>query len=338
MKRLKRLAICVSLGAASPVAYGADGDPQKAPTASQAPAQPATPVAVRPEPPAPPKKYLETGALLFNRKRYDLAAKYLDAAQKYRDRLTLNEQIVLDEYSDQIERYRKDQKTARETPAVDPSLVTASTVPPPVLAPPPLDMSGKQPGTPPAESAPGQREAERAALPSTELLRDTPDAKQNARWQLQMAREQIALKHFEAAEKLVAEVRSMNVKWGYFDDTPDKVAETLAKLKAKEGAITRNAANASLPRDRRTARLMLRDARVALEANQFDKADAIAREVQSWNLRYGLFDDTPEKVAEAAADAHRRASVRDAELSVKTYAEQSAASTTVPTPASPASR
>jgi len=329
--RLRTLAILVGLGAANPAASGAADGPSS-PVQGTAAANPATP-ATRPEPPAAPKKYLESGALLFNKRRFDLAAKYLSAAQMYRDRLTPNEQVVLDVYREQLDRYARDQDPARGPAApaageADPAVVAASTV-----GPPALDMSAKQPGPDPTTAAPGRPSpapGPPAAGPTpgttgTQTLRGTTDVKQNARWLLHQAREQISRKQFDAAEKVAAEARGMGVKWGYFDDTPDKVMESITKARARQGAMAGTAtapapgAETGQPRDRRTARARMREARAALAAHDVDKADAIAREVRAWNLHYNLFDDTPDKIADDADEARRRAAVRSAELMVRSY-------------------
>jgi hypothetical protein len=52
--------------------------------------------ATRQAPPAPPIKYLEAGANLFNSAQFDLASKYLEAANRYRDQLLPDEQSTLD--------------------------------------------------------------------------------------------------------------------------------------------------------------------------------------------------------------------------------------------------
>ena len=58
--------------------------------------------ATRQQPPAPPIKYLEAGARLFNSAadgaQLDLASKYLQAAETYRDQLQTDEQATLDAY------------------------------------------------------------------------------------------------------------------------------------------------------------------------------------------------------------------------------------------------
>ena len=58
--------------------------------------------ATRQPPPAPPIKYLEAGARLFNSaqdgEQLELASKYLEAANSYRDQLQPDEQATLDAY------------------------------------------------------------------------------------------------------------------------------------------------------------------------------------------------------------------------------------------------
>ena len=342
MERLRTLVILTCLGAGSQIAFGESPDATSPSTQTEAPTTgAANPVESppRPEPPAPPKAYLKAAAELFNKQRYDLAERYLAAAQMYRDRLTSQEQVVLDEYRDRLNRYFQEKKEAREAPAlaakaIDRGVVVASTVQPQVL-----DMSGKTPlastsvvsegqaptspeGAPPASVGPESTTNDRSpASPteraSTEAMRGTPDNKQKARWLLHKAREQIYRKQFDAAEQLAAEVRGMGIKWGYFDDTPEKVMESLTKARSKEGLAT--GAGANQPHDRRSARARLREARAALAADDVDKADAIVREVRLWDVRYGLLDDTPDKVATVTAEARRRAALRNAEMMVRSY-------------------
>src|SRR5947209_498770 len=76
--RLRTLTILLSLGAWGAATDGAPPDS----------AAPATDAAARPPSPVPPVKYLEAGAKLFNGGQYDLAAKYIGAAQSYRDQLS----------------------------------------------------------------------------------------------------------------------------------------------------------------------------------------------------------------------------------------------------------
>ncbi len=91
----------------------------------------------------------------------------------------------------------------------------------------------------------------------------------------------------------------MNIKWGLFDDTPDKVAEALEKARPK--AIAATAKDGSLPHNRATAKARLKEARTLLASNQYEQAEAVALDVKSWGLSYGMFEENPEKVAAAAA-------------------------------------
>src|SRR6185437_13944140 len=86
--RLRTLAVLLTLGAWGAATDGAPPDN----------AGPATDAAARPPAPVAPVKYLEAGAKLFNNGQYDLAAKYINAAQLYRDQLSASERTVLDAY------------------------------------------------------------------------------------------------------------------------------------------------------------------------------------------------------------------------------------------------
>jgi len=308
LDRLSTLAILAALGAAAP-ALAADATPATPPATSATPSP-------RPEPPEAPIKYLEAGAKLFNKGRYDLAAKYLGAAHDYRDRLTPNQRIVLDVYREQLDDYRGRQaavpaggpKGAR----TDDGVRTASTVvaaptsiPMPMPKPVPLPAFGP---VPPA--GPG-------AVPGTETWRETTDVKQKARWLVQQSRSQIFHGELDAAAESLARADALGAKWTRFDDTPAKVAESLnqARLRAPgSGSVPVPDADPSRPRDRRAAQALLKSARSALAGQKFESAEAIARDVKSWGLRYGLLDDTPEKVAAAAAAARRQAASKDAGL------------------------
>ena len=244
MVRLRTLAILTTLVAGGRTAFG--GAPA-APTTT-AKSEATTPDG-RPEPPATARKYLESGAKLFNKGRFDLARKYLDAAQTYRDRLTANERIVLDVYREKMTEYERERRAAAASPATvvsvsppaagpasDDRVVAASTPgAPPVgreAAQAPPSVAPKAATTTPAYAPPVRSTAGRG----TESWRDTSDVKQKGRWLLRSAREQIFRGQFDDAARTLAEVQGMNVRWGFFDDTPAKVAETLAKARAKSKA------------------------------------------------------------------------------------------------------
>ena len=135
------------------------------------------------------------------------------------------------------------------------------------------------------------------------------DPKQRGRWLLHEAREQIAQGNFDAAEKKVAEVEALDIKWGLFDDTPTKVRNVLNKERPKNVASAAKPVTTQ-PGDHKTAKAMLREARTALSNHQYDQAESIAQEVKGWNLSFGLFEDNPDKVAAAARALRKRDKIR----------------------------
>ena len=138
----------------------------------------------------------------------------------------------------------------------------------------------------------------------------TPDVKQHAVWLLHEAREQMAQGNLDAAEKKIAEAEAIDIKWGLFDDTPNKVRTDLNKERPKNLASTSKPAQ-SLPHNRENAHALLRKARAALANHQIDQAEAIAQEVKSWNLSYSFFGDNPDKVAAAARALRKRDKFRN---------------------------
>src|SRR5208282_5168968 len=62
--------------------------------------------AARKPSPVPPSRYLEPGSRPLNRLDYELGAKYLDAAQMYRDQLQQDDQTMLDAYLNELSKVR----------------------------------------------------------------------------------------------------------------------------------------------------------------------------------------------------------------------------------------
>jgi hypothetical protein len=296
--------------------------------------------------------------MLFNTRRYDLAGKYLDAAQMYSDRLTASEQTVLEVYREKLDEYRRDllaakpsaQSRAEGSPRGVERRVDARVVPVGLASSPAADVVREPPerSEPVAdvslEPTPATRKAEtRSADPPPRLgldrgpvygsasWRDSATEKEKARWLMQLAREQIYKGHYDLAEQAIAEAKSMDVKWTVFDETPEKMTEALLKAKDKKAKETTNPTDQ--PRDRRASKIRLRDARAALAGNDLDRAESIAREVKSWQLSYGFFDDTPERVSAAVADARHREAVRKADMTIKPYRSIGPGSTTPPSQA-----
>lgn len=318
------------------------------------------------DPPAAPRKYLEAGASLFNSGRFDLASKYFQAAQMYRDRLSASEQVVLDVYKEKLEHYLQTRtpsqsgatlesatsrtEVAKAPPSdsgvkpasVDVRPVTSRTVDPVQALSRRSDESGisnlRDPGNwptlgPETSAPPGPTPAASATplLGATATWRDTADSKQKARWLLQLAREQTLKGHFDVAQQAIDEARSIDIKWTVFDETPDRVADALTKARAKAGT---NPTDQTGTHDRKAAKARLKEARAALAANDIERAEEIVREVRTWGVSYGLFDDTPEKVASSLFEARRREAVRNAELMVRSYYREGRPSTTGTPPGS----
>ena len=285
----------------------------------------------------PPIRYLEAGSRLFNSGNFELAAKYLDAAQMYRDQLQQDEQTMLDAYFKELSRVRASiaaGSTATDgagpamtaaSPAMTPAAVQAAPAmtPAAVQAAPAMTPAAVQaaPAMTPAavQAAPAMTPAAVQAAPATTRVIQsgdpargeacdvavTPDVKQHAVWLLHEAREQMAQGNFDAAEKKIAEAEAIDIKWGLFDDTPTRVRTDLNKERPKILASTSKPAQ-SLPHNRENAHALLREARAALANHQIDQAEAIAQEVRSWNLSYGFFGENPDKVAAAARALRKR--------------------------------
>ncbi len=259
-------------------------------TLDDAVASPSSTTARKPSP-APPVKYLEAGAKLFNGGQFDLAAKYLDAAQLYRDQLEPAHQALLDEY-------------ARELKKVKGTVLAAAPAPAPAATPAAAAVTPSASSPAIAEARPVSRTE---SAPASARPED-PDAKQRGRWLLQEAGEQILLGDYDAAEAKIAEAEALNVKWGLFDVTPAKARASLAKARPKGAPAA--AGKAVQVADHKTAKAKLKEARTALDDRKFEVAEAIALEVKGWNLSYGMFEDNPEKVAAAARALRKRDAIR----------------------------
>ncbi|HMB08690.1 MAG TPA: hypothetical protein VKP69_33785, partial [Isosphaeraceae bacterium] len=100
----------------------------------------------------PPVKYLEAGARLFNDGQYPLAAKYLQAAQMYRDQLTDAERTVLDAYLKEMLQIPAQGGSGPATPAPAPAPsapAPAPSEPTPSPAPAPSEPSALTPAPSP---------------------------------------------------------------------------------------------------------------------------------------------------------------------------------------------
>src|SRR5262249_31846171 len=158
----------------------------------------------RPAPPAPPIKYLEAGAKLFNNAQFDLASKYLEAASRYRDQLQPDERAMLDAYLKELAKVKPGTHLA---PAGGP-----------VPAPQPVSAA-------PAVTSAALANPAAAAVPSADSASvahglSGPEARQKALWLLRQGKEHLLRGNYDEAQKKVEEARALDVHWGLFDDTP----------------------------------------------------------------------------------------------------------------------
>src|SRR5262249_37313463 len=159
--RLRTVSLILILGAWGGATKGAAPD--------DAAAAPST--ATRPAPPAPPIKYLEAGAKLFNNAQFDLASKYLGAANQYRDQLSAEEQGTLEAYLSELAKVQASQATAAA--AAGPGDAAADSV-----APSPTPAAAT--ATPAPAPTPAQ-------APAPTPVAGGGDSKQRARWLLHEA-------------------------------------------------------------------------------------------------------------------------------------------------------
>ncbi|MHB1556775.1 MAG: hypothetical protein ACYC61_04750, partial [Isosphaeraceae bacterium] len=120
MGRLRTVSLILILGAWGGATSGADPDDAAGAASS----------ATRKAPPAAPIKYLKAGAELFNDRKFDLAAKYLKAADMYRDQLRDDECKMLDLYLQELAKVQ--QGTPAAPPVRDAAVAPASAATSPV--------------------------------------------------------------------------------------------------------------------------------------------------------------------------------------------------------------
>ncbi len=294
MGRLRTLTVLLIVCAWGAATEGAPPDSAAPPASSSA----------RPPAPAEPVKYLQAGAQLFNTQQYGLAAKYLQAAQLYRDQLTQEQQQTLDLFAAEMAKVPAEALTGGTAPAAQPAETTTSA---PAVTASPSDVAVTPAvAADPAQNAPAMTAAAGANPLPTQPPADRDggnprgpgsDNKQMARWKLQAAREMIRQGNYDEAAKKIEEVRGMDIKWGLFDETPAKLTQLLEKSRPKADA---SGAPGGQAKDRRMAKARLKEARRFLDEQDYDKAEAIALDVKSWHLSYSMFEDNPDKIAAAA--------------------------------------
>jgi type II secretory pathway component GspD/PulD (secretin) len=264
--------------------------------------------------------YVRAVVKLYSGGRSAEAGPYISAARLYRDLLTPDEAATLDRYSALVA-----QASAPATAA--PSYPSPSA---PAFAPRDravaLVSSARQALTTGQveEARRLAHEAQSLSVPfaadednPARVLADadraangplarasTGSLKQQAGWLLKSAREQMRLGNFDAAAQIIAQAKAMDVRWTLFDDTPAKVEADLQKIRPQISAAAPAAG------DRTQAKTRLKEARTSLNQGDYDRAEAIALEVGSWGLNYGILEDNPSKIVSAARALRRREASR----------------------------
>ncbi len=121
MGRLRGIAILLTFSLGRAPALGAP------PESPASPAEPATPQEQAPEKPSA-LEFVKAGAYLFNKGQLDKATSYFKAADRYRDQLTENEEIVLEVYLEKVETFYKNRKAEANATGVAEATAKAAAV------------------------------------------------------------------------------------------------------------------------------------------------------------------------------------------------------------------
>ena len=310
MRRLSALTIIMILGAGG-------GASTEGATPNDAVASPAA--TARKPSPAPPIKYLEAGARLFNSGQFDLAAKYLDAAQMYRDQLQADERTMLDAYLKEMSKVKgAAAATVAEAAPATPADPPATARPDPkqharwllheareqillgeydaaeekIAEAEAIDVKWGLFDDTPAKA----RTALNKARPKTDVelakTSGTGDHK-TAKAKLREARTAIANSEFEKAEAIALEVKGWNLSYGMFEDNPEKVASAARALRKRDEireTPTREQASQGV------YDILVQESRELLKAGQLDEAEEKARRAQRMNVVPPLTADRAESV------------------------------------------
>ena len=214
----------------------------------------------------PPIRYLEAGSRLFNSGNFELAAKYLDAAQMYRDQLQQDEQTMLDAYFKELSKVRASIAAgSTATDGAGPAMTAAS----PAMTPAAVQAAPAM--TPAAvQAAPAMTPAAVQAAPAM-----TPAAVQAAPAMIPAA--------VQAAPAM----------------TPAAVQAAPATTSViQSGDPARGGAGdvAITPDVKQHAVWLLHEAREQMAQGNFDAAEKKIAEAEAIDIKWGLFDDTPTKV------------------------------------------
>ena len=228
-----------------------------------------------------------------------MASKYLEAANRYRDMLQDDERSMLDAYLKELAKVKPAVRhRRRRRPSASPSGGAAS----PAVAP---AVTAASPGTPTASPGPV---ASAGGVAGMGCRRRRP-SRGPAGCCTKGASNCCGGTTTLAQAKVERPDRSTSS--GACSTTRPTSSRRTSPRSRPKPSPRPPAADAGQPHDRRTAKAKLHEARAMLNNRQFEQAEALALEVKRWGLSYGLFDDTPDKVAAAARALRRRDQIRN---------------------------
>ena len=278
MGRLSTLTVILIIGAWGAATEGASPD-----DAISSPAK-----AARKPAPVPPIRYLEAGSRLFNSGNFELAAKYLDAAQMYRDQLQQDEQTMLDAYFKELSRVRASIAAgSTATDGAGPAMTAASPAmtPAAVQAAPAMTPAAVQaaPAMTPAavQAAPAMTPAAVQAAPAM-----TPAAVQAAP-AMTPAAVQAAPAMTPAAVQAAPAMTPAAVQ---------AAPATTRVIQSGDPARGEACDVAVTPDVKQHAVWLLHEAREQMAQGNFDAAEKKIAEAEAIDIKWGLFDDTPTRV------------------------------------------
>ena len=236
--------------------------------------------AVRKPAPVPPIRYLEAGSRLFNSGNFDLAAKYLDAAQMYRDQLQPDEQTKLDAYLTEMAKVRA------STSVASPATGTVAPATPAAVTPAAPAATRAIPPGDPARGGAGDWRLPRtsSSMPSGYC---TKPGNRSCEATLTRPKRRSPRPRQSTSSGAFLMIRPPRCRTDLNKERPKLIPGTSKPVP-------------TLPHNRENALAMLRQARTALANHQIEQAETIAQEVKGWNLSYSLFGENPDKVAAAA--------------------------------------
>src|SRR5271166_1051787 len=285
--RLSTLTVILIIGAWGAATEGAPPD-----DAISSPAK-----AARKPPPVPPIKYLEAGSRLFNSGNFELAAKYLNAAQMYRDQLQQDEQTMLDAYLKELSKVRA--LTAAGSTATDgagPAMTPAgpAMTPAAVQAGPAMTPAAVQAGpamTPAAvQPAPAMTPASPAMTPASSTITPASPTTTPASPAITPAAVQAGPAMTPASPAMTPASPAM---------APAAVQPAPATTGViQSGDPARGGAGdvAITPDVKQHAVWLLHEAREQMAQGNLDAAEKKIAEAEAIDIKWGLFDDTPTKV------------------------------------------